>query len=118
MTKFFRNDYFMAAIHCFTVSIWLYIIWPSIITEQKGKGYEGIRATEASYLSAKIQEVTSIVVITEKNEKPYVRQQLSISATQGSFSDKVIPDIDCFPDESAVQCDVLVAENAFVDDSK
>ena len=35
--------------------------------EQKPKGYQGIRAIET--LSTKIQEVTSNIVITKKNEK-------------------------------------------------
>ena len=42
-----RNDYFLVtAIHCFTISAFDYI-WPNIMTEQKRKGYQGIRATEA-----------------------------------------------------------------------
>ena len=36
------------------------------MTEQKGNGYQGIRAIQASHLSAKTQEVTSSVAITEK----------------------------------------------------
>ena len=69
------------------------------------------------YLSTKIQEVTSNVGITEKNEK-HVRLQLSISGTQGAFSDKVAPDFDGFTDEPVLKCDVQAVENLFVDDSK
>ena len=44
--------------------------------EQIGKGYQGIRAIEAfEHLSMNKQEVTSNVVIPEKNEKQYVRLQ-------------------------------------------
>ena len=65
-------------------------------------------------------DVTSNVVITEKNEKQYVRQitQLGIPGTQGTFSDKITPDIESFTDEPVVQCDVQVVKNTFVDDSK
>ena len=49
-------------------------IAPHIMTEQIGKGYQGIRAIEAfEHLSMNKQEVTSNVVIPEKNEKQYVR---------------------------------------------
>ena len=46
----------------------------------------------------KIQEVTSNVDITNKNEKQYVRQiiQLGIPGTQVTFSDKVTTDINGF----------------------
>ena len=45
------------------------ILLPNIglIMKQKGKGFQGIRQIEE--LSTKIQEVTSNVKITEKNEK-------------------------------------------------
>ena len=41
----------------------------------------------------KIQEVTSNVAITEKNEKQNVKKiiQLGIPDTQGTFSEKVTP---------------------------
>ena len=38
------------------------------MTEQKGKGYQGIRASEAFEYGNRIT-VISIIVITEKNEK-------------------------------------------------
>ena len=61
----------------------------------------------------------SNVAITEKNEKQYLRVQLSIPGTRGVFLDKITPDIDGFIDELVVhQCDVRVVENTFVDDSK
>ena len=68
----------------------------------------------------KIQEATSNVVITEKNEKQYVRQviQLGIGGTQGALSDKVTTDIDGFTDEPVVQCDVRVVKITFLGDSK
>ena len=53
------------------------------MAEQKGKGYQGITVIKA--LSTKIQEVTSNVTNTEKNEKQYVRLQLSIPETQRFF---------------------------------
>ena len=40
--------------------------------EQKGKGYQVIRTIQA-FEHTKIQEVTSCVAITEKNEKQYVQ---------------------------------------------
>ena len=65
----------------------------------------------------KIQEVTSNVVIAEKNGK--VRLRLNILGTQGAFLEKVTSDIDGFTDGRVVhQWDVQVVENTFVDDSK
>ena len=66
-------------------------------------------------LSTKIQEVTSNVTITEKNEKRYVRLQLG---TQMVFSDKVVPHIDGFTDQPVAQCNVQFVENTFVENSK
>ena len=47
------------------------------MTEQIGKGYQGIRAIQAfEHLSMNKQEVTlNVVITTEKNEKQYVRPQ-------------------------------------------
>ena len=53
------------------------------------------------HLSAKIQKVTSNVVITQKNEKLSLTSE--ILEIQGTFSDKVTPDIDGFTDEPVVQ---------------
>ena len=64
-----------------------------------------------------MQEVTSNVVITKKNEKHNVRLQYT-TYTQGAFSDKVALDIEDFKDEPEFQCDVQVVENTFADDSK
>ena len=50
--------------------------------------------------------MTSNVAITKKNEKQYLRLQLSIPGTQSVFSDKVTTNIDYFTDEREVQCDV------------
>ena len=33
----------------------------------------------------------------------------------GTYTDKVMPDIDYFTDKPVVQCDVSVAKNAFLD---
>ena len=53
----------------------------------------------------KIQEVTSNVVITEKNENQHVRLPLSIPGIQRPFLDKVTSDIDGFTAEPAFhQC--------------
>ena len=62
--------------------------------------------------------MTLNIAITEKNEKQYVRLQLSLPRTQEAFSEKAAPDIDRFNDESVVPCDVQVVENTFVDNSK
>ena len=35
-----------------------------------------------------------------------------------AFSDKVIPDIDGFPDDQEVQCDIQVVKNTFIVDLK
>ena len=72
------------------------------------------------HLSTKIQEVTSNVGITKKNEKHLSEYSTTkyIPGTQGAFPGKVGPDIDDFTDEPEFQCDVQVVENAFVDDSK
>ena len=65
----------------------------------------------------KIQEVTSNVVITDKNGK--VRLRLYILGTQRAFLEKFTSDIDGFTDGRVVhQWDVQVVENTFVDDSK
>ena len=48
------------------------------------------------YLSTKTQEVMSNVAIAGKNEKQFVRLQLSIPGTQRAFLDKVNPDINGF----------------------
>ena len=53
------------------------------------------------HLSAKIQKVTSNVVITQKNEKLSLTSE--IVEIQGTLSDKVTPDIDGFTDEPVVQ---------------
>ena len=75
------------------------------MTEQKGKGYQGIRAIEAfEYKNTRSH------VITKKNEKEYVRLQLSIKGAQGAFPNKVAPDIDDFTDEPEFQCDVQVVK--------
>ena len=54
-------------------------------------------------MNAKIQEVASNIVITEKNEK--LCQTTDIAGTDGAFSNKVTPDIDVFTDELVVQCE-------------
>ena len=82
------------------------------IEEQKGKAYQGLKAIEA--LRAKIQEVIWDVAITEKTEKQYVKLQLIIPGTQGTFSS----DIYGFTDKTVVQCDIQVVENTLVDDCK
>ena len=65
-------------------------------------------------MRVKIQEVIWDVAITEKTEKQYVKLQLSILGTQGTFSS----DIYGFTDKTVVQCDIQVVENTLVDDSK
>ena len=67
-------------------------------------------------MSARIQEVISNIVITDKNEK--LCQTTGKPGTEGAFSDKVTRDIDVFLDEPEIQCVVQVAENALIDDSK
>ena len=60
-------------------------------------------------MSTKIQELTSNIAITEKNEN--LCRTTGIPGTQGAFSDKVTPYIDGFTDEPVVQCNVQVLEN-------
>ena len=45
------------------------------MTKQKEKGYQEIEAIDDN-LSTKIQDVTTSVSVTEKNEKQYFRLQL------------------------------------------
>ena len=73
-------------------------IAPNIITNQKGRGAKELEQL-MKHFSTKIQEVTSNVVIAKKNEKQYVRLQLSIPGTQRGFLDKFAPDIDGLADE-------------------
>ena len=70
----------VAITHCFAILI----ILCNIMTEQKKGGTKNQKITviEALHLSTKIQGVISNVVITEKNEKQYVRLQLGIPGTQ------------------------------------
>ena len=58
------------------------------MTEQKWKGYPGIREREAFEF---------------ENEKQYVRPQLNKPGTQGLFSEKDVLDIDDFTDEPEIQ---------------
>ena len=58
------------------------------MTEQKWKGYPGIRAMEAFEF---------------ENENQYVRPQLNKSGTQGLFSEKDVSDIDDFTDDPEIQ---------------
>ena len=65
-----------------TITISHMTISPNIMTELKGKGYQGITAIEIfEYENTR----SDFVVITEKNEKQYVRLQLSIPGTKGVF---------------------------------
>ena len=89
---------------------------PAYWRSKKGKGTKELE--QSKRFSTNIQEVTSNVAITEKNEKQNVRLQLSKPRTLGAFSDKVAPDISSFTDEPVVQCVVQVVKNSFVDDSK
>ena len=100
-------------LYCFMVSPFDYIK-PTIITVQKGKMYQGIRATE-KYLSTKIHELIWNIVIWEKWR---TLSDIRVPGTQGTFSRKVTPDIDSFTDETVIQCDVQVVEHNFVDDCK
>ena len=72
-----------------------YFIAPNIMMEQKGKEYQGISAIEAIGYENTSSDF-KYCDYNEKNEKQYVRLQLSIPGTQGAFSDKVAPDIDYF----------------------
>ena len=80
------------------------LIW---LWSQNGKGTKELE--EPKHLSTKIQEVTSNIVIIEKNEK--LCHTTAIPGTQGAFSDKVTPNIDGFTDKPVVQYDVQVVEN-------
>ena len=54
------------------------------MTEQKGKGYQGIWATET--FEYKNTRKISIIVITEKSEN--LSQTTGLPGTQGAFSDR------------------------------
>ena len=69
----FWNDYFMVAIHRFTVFIWFYCY---IIMKQKGKGYQEIGAIHEAFDYEK--EVTSNVAVTMKNGKQCQTTAISI----------------------------------------
>ena len=85
------------------------------MTEQKGKGYQGIRAVEAT----EYENIRSDFRYCDCWEKwktiCQTTLQLSIPGTQ-RISVKVTPDD--FTDEPEFQCDVQVVKNTFVDDSK
>ena len=92
-------------------SWWLVFIssrFSHLIYIKKGSGTKQLE--QRKHLSAKIQEVISSIVITEKNEK--LCQATGILGTQGVFSDRVTPD------KLVVQCGVQAVENTFIDDSK
>ena len=66
----------------------------------------------------KIQEVTSNIVIAEKNEKQYIKlttASLRIRGTQGAFS---YTRQGCFSYKPEFQCPAQFVKNPFVDDSK
>ena len=46
----------------------------------------------------------------ENNSISYLGKPCGYSRAPGAFADKVMPDIDYFTDEPAVQCDVSVAK--------
>ena len=80
------------------------IIFPIIMMEQKGKGYQRIRSIEAFQYENKRSDFKCC---------DYWEKRKTICQT------KVTPDIDGFTDEPVVyQCDALVVKNTFVDDSK
>ena len=84
---------FYAVSSCLTISI--LFTAPNIMTEQKGKGYQGIRAIEA-FEYENTRSYFKCCDYTEKNEIKYVRLQLSKPGTQGTFSGNVAPDIGDF----------------------
>ena len=83
--------------------------------EQKGKGYQGITASEAFECENTRSDFK--YCYSEKNEK--LCQTIGTPRTQGQFSDKVTPNIEVvFIDEPVIQCYVQFVENAFIDVSK
>ena len=76
---------------------------PNIMTEQKGKGYRGIRAIEAF----EYENTRSDFKCYDYREKwkTICETTVTIPGTQGAFSDKVASDIDDFTDEPEFQCD-------------
>ena len=79
---------------------------PNVMMKQRGKGYQGIRATEAfEHKNTR----SSNVVITKKNEKTFQ----TIPDTQETLSDKDAQDIEEFTDEPEFQCDAEVVKNTF-----
>ena len=102
----------MEFVYHFVISIWFYLAQHNDEAKREGAGSRATKAFEHENTKS-----TSNFAITEKTEKQYVRLQLRILETQGAYSNKVAPDIDCFTKEAVVQCDLEVVKNAFVDDS-
>ena len=84
------------------------------MTEQKEKGYQRIRATEA-FEYENTRSDFEFCFYWEK-WKPMLDSR--DTGTQGSFSGKVTTGINGFTVEPVVQCDIQVVENTFMDDSK
>ena len=97
----------MMAIHCFTVSTWLFCFQHFFGLSKKGKGAKELEQL-MKHLSTKIQEVTPNVMITKKNTVKYTSDSYL-------FSDKFAPDIEGFTDKP-IWCSIW-SWSTFVDDN-
>ena len=95
----------MVATYRFVISKRLYLPVFNKRAKKKKKRRFTKQFEQIKHMKIKIQEVTSDVVITGKNEKQYARKiiQLGIRRTQVVFSDKVTPYIYSFTDKAVVQ---------------
>ena len=84
------------------------------MTKQKSKG----QLKQLKHFSMKIQEFTSNVVITEKNEKTICQSTAKYTRDPREFSGKVAPDLDGFTDGQSCTMCCEVVKNTFLDDSK
>ena len=103
---------------------WLFIaaqfpshfIAPNTMKNQKGKRYQGLRAIE----SFEQENTRSDLKCCDDQRKCKTISQttVNIPRIQGTFSDKVAPDMDDFTDKLELQRDIQVMKNTFEDDSK
>ena len=80
----------MVAIHRFTISIWLYHLITQTDQNRKERSTKVKELEQLKHSSTKMQDMNDFVAFTEKNEKQYVRLQLSILGTQEAFSPVVV----------------------------
>ena len=107
----------MVTLYKMIILRWLFIalqfplvfMTPNIMTEQKGKEYQEIRAIEAFEYDNTRSDFKCYDDLEKL--KTTCETTVTIPGTQGAFSDKVAPDIDDFTDEPEFQCDAQVVKN-------